>query len=291
MHVCIVADTPGWAFDALAHGIQKYSDLDIDILYQSENLNLLPYDLYYAFSPLQASYLVTKGVDHYITTLHMEPIRTRCNEYLDMNKIDQLRWQGLMGADRVSVINVRQLKAITKTMKELNLCLTEPGYDPDLFFPKPNYRPIDKLKVGWVGNRDKPYKRFDLVEKICDSQFLEFCPIFWKNVRPHNEMRDYYWDIDVLLCMSDHEGLPTTVLEAAACGVPIISTPVGVTEHYTYQGGGIAVIQDVSIVQTMLEGLSQQRIERLGRKAIILGRRFAWPNVIDQWVKFIEGQR
>jgi glycosyltransferase involved in cell wall biosynthesis len=45
---------------------------------------------------------------------------------------------------------------------------------------------------------------------------------------PHNKMVEYYSKIDVLVCSSKCEGTPNPVLEAMACGVPVISTKVGI---------------------------------------------------------------
>lgn len=41
------------------------------------------------------------------------------------------------------------------------------------------------------------------------------------------EMRDFYRSLDVYVCASRVEGTPNPCLEAAACGVPVVSTPVG----------------------------------------------------------------
>ena len=44
---------------------------------------------------------------------------------------------------------------------------------------------------------------------------------------PHNEMPAFYNGIDIYACASSCEGTPNPVLEAMACGVPVVSTDVG----------------------------------------------------------------
>lgn len=46
--------------------------------------------------------------------------------------------------------------------------------------------------------------------------------------RTPEEMPEYYNEIDVCLCTSIMEGTPLPILEAMSCGIPIISTDVGV---------------------------------------------------------------
>ncbi len=42
------------------------------------------------------------------------------------------------------------------------------------------------------------------------------------------DMPDYYKSIDIYLCASDVEAIPNPVMEAMACGLPVISTDVGI---------------------------------------------------------------
>jgi glycosyltransferase involved in cell wall biosynthesis len=42
------------------------------------------------------------------------------------------------------------------------------------------------------------------------------------------DMPEFYRDLDVFVCTSAIEGTPNTVLEAMACGIPVISTDVGI---------------------------------------------------------------
>lgn len=44
---------------------------------------------------------------------------------------------------------------------------------------------------------------------------------------PHDEMPDFYANLDCYICTSTGEGTPNPVLESMACGIPIISTDVG----------------------------------------------------------------
>ena len=44
---------------------------------------------------------------------------------------------------------------------------------------------------------------------------------------PHEEMPDFYAQLDCYLCASSCEGTPNPILEAMACGLPVITTDVG----------------------------------------------------------------
>ncbi|MDR5855203.1 glycosyltransferase [Caballeronia sp. LZ062] len=48
---------------------------------------------------------------------------------------------------------------------------------------------------------------------------------------PHSQMPAYYNSLDLLICCSEAEGTPNPVLEAMACGVPVISTNVGIVSE------------------------------------------------------------
>jgi glycosyltransferase involved in cell wall biosynthesis len=123
--------------------------------------------------------------------------------------------------------------------------LTSDGVDLAVFRPSNLSRLEDvsrrTLRIGWVGNTawggglmEDP-KGFQTIllptlEKLTQAG-VKHVPVFadrQKGMIDHNNMPSYYASIDVLICASSVEGTPNPVLEAMACGVPVISTNVGV---------------------------------------------------------------
>ncbi len=122
--------------------------------------------------------------------------------------------------------------------------LTENGVDLSIFKPN-NLERYQKngnkpLVIGWAGNSkwaaDKEdFKGFHsiLMPAIEQLKFeglnLETCfADRQEGFIPHVEMPDYYSKIDIYVCPSKIEGTPNPIMEAMACGVPIITTDVGV---------------------------------------------------------------
>jgi glycosyltransferase involved in cell wall biosynthesis len=125
---------------------------------------------------------------------------------------------------------------------------TPDGVDLSKFFPQrldrltAGSRP---LRVGWAGNsawgahteegKARDVKGFHTILRpalnMLKSRGVEIEEYFAdRQIRhiPHEKMPGYYNSIDVLICCSEAEGTPNPVLEAMACGVPVVSTEVGI---------------------------------------------------------------
>lgn len=100
------------------------------------------------------------------------------------------------------------------------------------------------IVVGWVGNsKHADEDNVDLkgfysilvpvVEELKNEGYLINFLYADRNVQwlTTEEMPIYYSKIDICICVSIHEGTPRPVLEAMYCGVPIISTDVGIVDE------------------------------------------------------------
>ena len=118
------------------------------------------------------------------------------------------------------------------------------GVDLNDFYPQKleRFKNINdrKIKIGWVGNSSWASDKEDfkgvntilkpVIKELIDEGYPVEEYFADRQVRmiPHDQMVNYYSDIDVLVCSSKCEGTPNPVLEAMACGVPVISTRVGI---------------------------------------------------------------
>ncbi len=116
------------------------------------------------------------------------------------------------------------------------------GVNLDLFYPKNLARFDDSkrtINIGWVGNSEwnkgADHKGINtiikpVVEKLQKQGYnvnLLSSDKIDKHI-PIEQMVDYYEKIDIYVCASINEGTPNPVLESMACGVPVISTDVGI---------------------------------------------------------------
>lgn len=135
-------------------------------------------------------------------------------------------------------INIAEYKKPIKIIHDVcNMDIYKP-YNLERFnSDNVNDRP---LVVGWVGNSERKIDGIDLkglhtiikpvISRLKDRGYNIKEHYADRNVRWRNslEMAEYYSELDVCLCTSIHEGTPLPLLEGMSCGVPFISTDVGI---------------------------------------------------------------
>ena len=163
-----------------------------------------------------------------------------------------------MFSDPESVVNcytvsselLNEIYLADEEIKRKPNAVIQDGVDCTLFQPL-NTERFQKLKnrtirLGWVGNSRwqvgntliKDLKGIHTIIKPVVKELQEegYDVILYTSDRnekmiPHNQMPEFYSMIDIYICASAHEGTPNPILEAMACGVPIITTDVGIVKE------------------------------------------------------------
>lgn len=128
---------------------------------------------------------------------------------------------------------------------------------------------------------------------------------------PDTEMAKIYNSADVLLNPSMGEGFGVPIIEAQACGVPVITTAFSSMPELTINGIAVAAFQRswtllstwqvTPLIKAITEALedihdwsAEERLENAARGRSIIVRDYAWPVIWEHWRKLlaeIEGGR
>lgn len=266
--IALIIDTDNWAFGNISRQLKRYlSDrfefmvIPMDIIDNIDQVFLMARDceivhffwrehLTLIGTPYFRSYVETLGLNYAefeqrfikskrITTsvydhLLLDEIETKKRSILYTNLIDAYT----VGSQKLNAIYSNIQGYPKPTMS------TEDGVDLTMFGPRniERFQEMEhrSLVVGWVGNSKwaSELEDFKGVHSILkpalhqlQAEGLKITPFFadrQERFIPHHLMPDYYSKIDLLVCTSKIEGTPNPVLEAMACGVPVISTDVGI---------------------------------------------------------------
>ena len=163
-------------------------------------------------------------------------------------------------------------------------------------------------ELSWVKRKDIPLRALALLTKDYPKAKLVFVGkdggqqtylkelvarlnlqknVFFEGFVTSDQLVDYYSVADVLVHTSDAEGLSTIILEALACGLPVVSTPAGGNAQLIKKiNAGIVVpFNDPksvsSAVNKILENVSLQKLfSRNGRNYAVNNLR--WPQVAQK---------
>jgi glycosyltransferase involved in cell wall biosynthesis len=97
---------------------------------------------------------------------------------------------------------------------------------------------------------------------------------------PDSELPRRYAEADIFALPSDYEGMPLTILEAAASGTAILASPIAATNFVTEEIGAI-VDPDIYDIKNTLDRLSSQprKLTKMGKNARIKSERYSWKNI------------
>lgn len=269
--IALIVDTRNWALDNIAKNIatnlnQKY---EFKLIYMDEIPDWNIAYVFYACAGYDIVHFLWRGNLHYVFGEFTQNYLEKYNRGWDAFKEDIVKNfiittsvydHGYLG-DEIGFTKeifslVDEYTVSSKKLLDIynNLDIKKPameitdGVDLKKFYPI-NIERLNNVKnrelvIGWVGNSnwsgdaEKDHKGLNSIIKPTIAELikegykikLELTDKQEKQI-PHDEMVNFYSKIDLYICASLNEGTPNPVLEAMACGIPVISTDVGIVSE------------------------------------------------------------
>jgi D-inositol-3-phosphate glycosyltransferase len=111
--------------------------------------------------------------------------------------------------------------------------------------------------------------------------------IRWVPPQPHETLASYYRAADVALVPSQSESFGLVALEAAACGAPVVATPVGGLKTLVIDGetGFLRSRESTDFAAAAAAVINDPAYAgALGRRAVDHARAFTWPGAARRFV-------
>jgi len=263
--VLLVPDSPNWAFDNRCNALIKHlsDSFFFEKVYWKEmpDIDYSIFDLvYYA-----GFYMIGSSRDKAWGTFKKEQIVTSIPGLVSWGVNEAIPF--LNKSIGFSVLNSILLKDfIDKTSAKI--FYTPNGVDINLFRPIPR-QSNDVFTIGWAGHSGHKGKRLNILRKVVDG--IPGATILVQDKEhyiPHNEMPEFYNRLDCYCCISESEGSNNSILEAMACGLPVISTPVGNAPELLKDGAGVLIKDDLSdLKEVIITMMADENIKEIGNKA------------------------
>lgn len=226
----MVCDVPNWAWSTKARQIKKYlsNEFDIDIFYTVQEGKLPKdiadkYDLFFTFAPRYVDMLEARDI----------PIGKRITgvtaHFLNIEKDLESR------RNKVKYVHANSILLVNLVNRYYPDVFYLPnGVDPTRFFPIERMRMKDRpFTVGHVG-KAAPRKGFDSIIKPAFEDASKYGEMVLKANRrryydaiPHEQMNEWYQEVDVMVFASDLDGTPNSMLEAGLINIPSIINRIG----------------------------------------------------------------
>jgi len=186
------------------------------------------------------------------------------------------------------------LERIEKRYKQ-GVHLLHWGVNPEHFHPQP-WPEGDRLIVGWAGQYKNPYKRFDELKAQIDTlDGVGFVPALSHTARGGRQsgeykvskMARYYRRIHVYVCGSSWEGLCFPLLEACACGRPVVTFDVGVARDLKRTGAGVVIVDDWDALKRAVRSVDWMALGAASAEAV--HRHWLWSRLRARWLEVLDG--
>ena len=162
------------------------------------------------------------------------------------------------------------------------------GVDLDLFPVQPRPR---TFTAGWVGVpvvRDHDLKGIGIIREAAKLAGVPLVEQGVENPIPHGEMaRRFYSRLSCYVCASESEGTPNPVLEALACGRPVVTTAVGIVEQVVLPGNtGLVVERSVEAIARAIREVATWGDRSTDYRRAVTPH--SWAVAAEQWGEVLD---
>lgn len=104
---------------------------------------------------------------------------------------------------------------------------------------------------------------------------------------PHDELPDYLNELKLVVLPSYTEGLPNVMLEAMACGTPVLATPVGCVPDVIKDGENGFIMQNNSpecIAENVVRVLNYSELDKVMKNAReLVKKEFTYDAAVERY--------
>lgn len=140
-----------------------------------------------------------------------------------------------------------------------------------------------KLRLVIVGNG--PYREVleNLVKEYGVEKFVQF-----EGQRNKDELLQYYQKADVFILPSKQEGMPNVVLEAMACGLPVVMTPCEGSTELIGNNGYVVPVEEFADRLIYLANHSSLCVEMGKKSRKMINSCFLWEQKVQEYIDILE---
>jgi len=144
-------------------------------------------------------------------------------------------------------------------------------------------RRYDYLRLVIVGDGNERASLEDLVQSLEIKEKVVFTgPI------SHDKVWEYYQKASIFVLPSLNEGMSNTMLEALACGLPLLATDTGGTRELVTdnKNGFIIKMKDSNDLAEKIEKflLDKSLEEKMGKESRLLAEKLSWESVAKEYI-------
>ncbi|MFH1590536.1 MAG: glycosyltransferase [archaeon] len=147
---------------------------------------------------------------------------------------------------------------------------------------------LDDVQVVIIGEGNREEQLKALSRKLFIENRVKFLGYV-----PHHKIRKHYNDADVFVLPSLNEGMSNTLLEAMACGLPLIVTNTGGTKELINGNGMIVRKKSVKDLVDSIKKLHDDRklLGVLGKQSRTLAENMSWKKAAESYMELYDDSK